>query len=162
MFTAAPRALAGAAIATIGWIGFDLLLDFYGARTIIARALPVMEAFLPAIGFGLLAGIVSAAAIWIRGYFRSRAKGLVKELRGFVKAVEWDSMGLMDDLHPFSGTGVDADVLADKLAPWLPQAPRGVQAIHATWCAAVLDAHGWRKGRRMILHRLKSQTQEPD
>ena len=138
------------------------MLDFYGAKTIIAEALPVMEAFLPAIGFGLLAGIVSAVAIWIRAYLRSRAEGLVTELRGFVQAVEWDAMGLMDDLHPFSSTGVNADVLADKLAQWLPQAPRGAQAIHATWCAAVLEAHGWRKGRRMILHKLQGHQQEPD
>ena len=65
-------ARVGIIVSLLG-IGLDLLIDSFGSRKVISEFLPVLEAFLPIIGVGVLVSVLSYVGFGARNNLRDWA-----------------------------------------------------------------------------------------
>lgn len=165
--------LTSGTIGAVALLGFDLMLDMFGAKQLIADAIPILRAFLPAVGFGLLVGTIVAAASVVRAWDRMRSVDIVGELEYFSEAVSsFIAKGMTSRLS--AGTGMssydatrfqNARVIGEKHSSWLYDDESVLlnnrsSLERSVRFAAIFRIHGYIRGRRLIgkeLRKIRAQ-----
>ena len=153
---------AVSAIVGICAVGLDLLVDMFGARTVIAEAVPVLEAFLPIIGVVAVAMGLSLAVGMLHAWDQARATFHERELNNYAFRSDPTRPGIdeLDDAREVARFVASAQ-MAKK---WIPiskhDAANQFAAQHA---AELFRTYGYLRGRirvRRLRRQLKSKIDQ--
>ena len=134
-------------------LGWALLTDFVGTRETISMAIPVLEALLPFVGLGLIAGTLA----WSVDYLRRRVIHDLEELQSCGEALtDWasDLQSGIAARGPRAQNNLRFVILMRKYKRWIrTSADRntsGDAVREAAECAETLRAYGYVRGRIAI------------
>ena len=155
----------GLLVATLA-LALDLIVDAFGARAVIAQALPIVQGFLPIIGIGLLGFAVMFVLALVGEWGQSRSATIIADMNEYTNA-----MDLLE--RPYHKIGTEANrrrarqtlyVLGEKYGDWLKVPPPsggtpGVRTVQdrATYIAQVFRTHGHLRALRMIRRRRRQR-----
>lgn len=132
--------------------GWGLLVDLYGARTVIDESLPILEAVLPFIGFGIIVAVPLAAA----EYLKNQAIRELDDLQtGGEELLAWAAAMQSQSQPPLKPRSVmRCLILLQKYKRWLRESkehPSMEDSLRAAAeCAETLRAYGYIRGRYRI------------
>lgn len=157
-------------LASLFAFGLGLLVDLYGARTVIAESISISETLLPFVGFGIIIAVSLAALVALDQYLKNQA---IRELDDLVTSGEelltWgqafqsqlQSQPQSSPQFPFSHqSNLRYCILLNKYRRWLRESKDspsvGDSLRAAAECAETLRAYGglrgwyriWRERRR--------------
>ena len=142
---------------TLLGVGFDLAVDAFGSRTVIAQALPILGAFVPGLAFGAIVAGVYGLWLAVQSWGERRCIRIIDDLCTYAGALDLAE-------RPYKPVGEPPDVmrqarrardlLAAKYAHWLDPGlklrPGETTQDRATHVAEVFRIHGYFAGRRLL------------
>lgn len=151
-------------------VAFDLVLDLLGTRQVVSETLPIVTAFLPHIGLGVIGGVSFYVYNELKKIDTLRGETTISDLQDFVKASKiynsWleSAQFLADHVDPDQIPALDKPemehrykTLGSKYSKWLEVADKNGNATfnlesekRAIQYAEIIRAHGYFKGRRYI------------
>ena len=157
------------AISTMSWLGWDLLVDEFGARAVIGQAAPILLAFLPGIGVGLIVGSVvllcGLVTSEVRAWGGTRCSEITRDLTELNAALDF-----LNRRHKPINEPQDRErrarytrrVISAKYETWLrPTRPDGItppaQTVQdrSAHIAQVFRTHGYFRGYRELRRLLR-------
>lgn len=148
-------------------IGFELFLDLFGTRRIIDETVPMLSAFLPLTGIGLISGTVFFAAVMvcigIRRYFANLTETTIEDLENFILAHERPRRRYPSQ-NEIAQCRARIRILGNKYSNWLadsniegePEFGRESEGKARHYIETV-KAHGYFKARRIICKQVKKK-----
>ena len=148
----------GTAVLFLFGLGWDLLLDWFGSRTVISGFMPALEAFFPIVGISILGGVLIYVCVTTGDYFRrwavSRNDALDVDFRKLMESAR--TVGEMPALMA-TKTPIDLPtmyryfLLQEKYRRWFPESMKVGEVINkAARYSEILRLHGYLKGRYKI------------
>lgn len=130
--------------------GVELIIDFFGVRTVIENTLPILKTFLPFIGIFII-------LIAIRFLVDSAKNSAIHDLEEIQvcgeKLTDWANQNPLENKPPRAQSRLRQIVLWKKYKNWIKNNPKGSIehiVLGAAECAEILRAHGYVVGRFMI------------
>ena len=137
-------------------LGFDLLLDLWGAKRLISELSPIVGALLPPIGAGLIAGTLTFVFLKAREWNAYRANLIATELETYIESGEKFFGGVKANQLPIKPTGTFV-VLSEKYKKWVVEIRQdgspswNIGSLNqAARIAAVFRAYGYLRGQWRI------------
>ena len=137
-------------------LGFDLLLDLWGAKKLIANFSPILAALLPIVGGGIIAGALSFIALKTREWDAYRSGLSAIELEEYIASGEQFFAGIKANQLPIKEAGTFV-VLSEKYKDWVVRTDENgshswnaASLNQAARIAATFRAYGYLRGRWRI------------
>ena len=138
-------------------LGWDLVLDHFGAKTVIQEAMPILEVFLPHIGIGIIVSVVTATI----GYLKWLLISDLEELQRCGNQVTDWATKPKSHSKPRHETQLRFLKLIKKYRSWVERSgSEKIQnsseaVLNAAECAETLRAYGYFRGRWKIYCELR-------
>ena len=131
------------------------MVDIFGGRKVITEALPILSAFLPSIGFGILCGAFVGGCIGIRNLDAALCAPIIEELDRIVDSGDAFFAGIRTRQLPRKDAGT-FHVLPEKYLKWIANIENGSSSWddrslnRAAQFSEILRAYGYFRGRWKI------------